>query len=241
MQVIQVADYEEMSTKTAAFFYCSTKGRPNLHLGLATGSTPIGFYEKLVERLQANLVDVSHLRTFNLDEYIGLHHDHPQSYHTFMRNLFYQPLGLSKHQTFIPDGTAEDIEQECERYEQQIQELGGLHIQLLGVGKNGHIGFNEPGTPFDSRTHCVELKSSTREANARFFESMEDVPTHAITMGIGTILEAEKIVLLASGEEKAEAIYQLVHGTYSEKWPITALQKHKDVTVYLDEDAGKLL
>ncbi|ARI76443.1 glucosamine-6-phosphate deaminase [Halobacillus mangrovi] len=241
MKIIKVSDYEEMSRKSAKMFYQMIDQQPNIRLGLATGSTPIGFYKYLTEFLQAEETDVSKLLSFNLDEYIGLDPQSPQSFYTFMKEHFYQPLGLNQGQTFIPDGSVSDPDEESKRYEQHIREAGGIDVQLLGVGTNGHIGFNEPGTPFNQRTHQVKLKESTRDANARFFDSKEDVPTHAITMGIGTILDAKKVVLLASGERKADAIYQLVNGEVSEDWPITALKNHPDVTLFVDKDAAAQL
>ncbi|MGI8315979.1 glucosamine-6-phosphate deaminase [Halobacillus mangrovi] len=241
MKIIKVSDYEEMSRKSAEMFYHMIDQHPNLRLGLATGSTPIGFYTHLTEFIQTEETDVSKLLSFNLDEYIGLDPQSPQSFYTFMKEHFYQPLGLNEAQTFIPNGSVDDPGEESKRYEQYIREAGGIDVQLLGVGTNGHIGFNEPGTPFAQRTHEVRLKESTREANARFFDSKEDVPTHAITMGIGTILDAKKVVLLASGERKAEAIYQFVNGEVSEEWPITALKNHPDVTLFVDEDAASKL
>ncbi|KHE73024.1 glucosamine-6-phosphate deaminase [Halobacillus sp. BBL2006] len=241
MKIIKVADYDEMSRKSAEMFYHLIHKQPEIRLGLATGSTPIGFYDQLVGFLKSEEVDVSKLLTFNLDEYIGLKQNSPQSFYAFMKEHFYQPVGLRDDQTFIPDGTVQDPKKESEHYEQLIQQAGGIDIQLLGVGTNGHIGFNEPGTPFNQRTHEVKLKESTREANARFFDSKDVVPTRAITMGIETILDAKKVVLLASGERKAEAIYQLVQGEVSGSWPITALKNHPDVTLFVDKDAASKL
>ncbi|AOM84504.1 glucosamine-6-phosphate deaminase [Salisediminibacterium beveridgei] len=232
-----VKDYGEMSQKAAAFFYEAIHSNPKIHLGMATGGTPSGMYQELIHKLTEHPLPLGAIKTFNLDEYVGLTQDDPNSYYTFMRETLFAPLKLSRNQTYVPDGRTTDHEAECTRYE-NLLDTHGIDVQLLGVGANGHIGFNEPGTPFHSTTHVVQLNPSTREANARFFDRQEDVPTHAITMGIASILKAKQIVLLASGETKSEAIFQLLNGTMSEEWPITALQHHPDVTVMVDEAAA---
>nr|WP_289037105.1 glucosamine-6-phosphate deaminase [uncultured Allobacillus sp.] len=241
MNVIVVKNYEEVCQKGVEFFIEQIQKKNNINLGLATGSTPLGLYDKLIEWAQEKNADLSHVTTFNLDEYIGLPKDDPNSYYYYMKEKLFDPLNLSPEQTFLPDGRATDIEKECQAYDQLIKDKGGIDLQLLGVGVNGHIAFNEPGTSFSSNTHEVRLAESTREANSRFFSSMDEVPTHAITMGIGSILEAKEIVLIANGKNKSEAIQQLVEGPQSEDWPITALQSHDHVTVIVDEEAASLL
>ncbi|WP_088032471.1 glucosamine-6-phosphate deaminase [Evansella clarkii] len=237
MKIIRVKDYNEMSKTAAELFFTKIKERPSLHLGLATGGTPVGMYEKLTEMLRSSTVSTGSLKIFNLDEYAGLPQNDPNSYFSFMKKHVYNPWGLKADQCFIPDGTAKNLEEECRRYEALLDEHG-VDIQLLGAGENGHIGFNEPGTPFHSETHVEKLKNTTREANARFFPSLEEVPTHAVTMGISSILKAKEIVLIASGEAKAEAINSLVNSAMTEEWPITALQQHPEVTVIVDEAAA---
>ena len=241
MNVIVVKNYEEVCQKGVELFIEQIQEKNNINLGLATGSTPLGLYDKLIAWAQEQNADLSQVTTFNLDEYIGLPKEDPNSYYYYMKEKLFDPLKLSPEQTFLPDGRATDIEKECETYDQIIKDKGGIDLQLLGVGVNGHIAFNEPGTSFSSRTHEVRLAESTREANSRFFSSMDDVPTHAITMGIGSILEAKEIVLIANGTNKSEAIQQLVEGKQSEDWPITALQSHDHVTVIVDEEAASLL
>src|SRR5690554_186558 len=210
MKLIPVKDYEEMSRVGAEEILELVKENPKAVLGLATGSTPTGLYRNLIEDHKTNKTSYKEVTTFNLDEYIGLDGDHPQSYHFFMNEQLFHAIDIPEHQTHIPNGMAEDMDEECQRYEALIKEKGGIDLQLLKIGVNGHIGFNEPGTPFDSRTHVVPLTESTREANSRFFNSMDEVPTHAVTMGIQTILEAKKIVLLASGASKQEAMRRLL-------------------------------
>lgn len=240
MKINIASDYHDMSRQAAERFYEKLQADPSVHFGLATGGTPIGMYRHLSELLASSPLKTDALKTFNLDEYIGLPPSDPNSFYSFMKEQVYKPWNLQADQCFIPDGNAADLEKECERYEAMIDQYG-IDVQLLGVGKNGHIGFNEPGTRFDALTQVVELKPSTRKANARFFPSTDDVPTHAVTMGIGSILKAKEIVLIASGEAKAEAVYALVHREQTEDWPITALKQHRNVTVIVDEAAGRLI
>ena len=241
MKIIVEKNYEDVSRRGAEIFIEQIQSKNPVNLGLATGGTPVGLYKRLIEWAKEENVDLSHVTTFNLDEYIGLSKDDPNSYYYFMKENLFDALNLKEDQTFLPDGQATDIEEECRAYEQLISDKGGIDLQLLGVGVNGHIAFNEPGTDFSGKTQKVELEESTREANSRFFDSMDDVPTHAITMGISTILEAKEILLIANGKNKSEAIYQLVEGKQSEDWPITALQSHDNVTVIVDEEAAELL
>lgn len=238
MEWIVVRDYDAMSEEAARRIIERMKAQPDLVLGLATGSTPVGTYRRLVDAFRRGEISFARVRTVNLDEYVGLAPDHPQSYARFMREQLFDHVDLPADAWDIPRGTAADLEAECARYEAHIRELGGIDLQLLGIGTNGHIGFNEPGTPFDARTHVVALTASTREANARFFERPEDVPTHAVTMGLGTILEAREILLLASGPSKREAIRRLYHEGPSPDLPASALKHHPRVTVIVDEAAA---
>jgi glucosamine-6-phosphate deaminase len=235
LNLLIVKNDQEMSQAAAELVLRQLAQRPDSVLGLATGGTPVGLYRQLCEKK----ADLSKAVTFNLDEYYGLSRQHPQSFFQFMKSHVYDPLAPLSYD--IPDGEADDIEQECERFETAIRNAGGIDLQVLGVGRNGHIGFNEPETSFSSRTRLVALKRETVEDNARFFGDASLVPTQAITMGIGTILEAKTILLLASGAAKAEALYQLLHGDISPDVPVTALRLHSAVQVIVDEEAASLL
>ncbi|SFM21105.1 glucosamine-6-phosphate deaminase [Salibacterium qingdaonense] len=235
MEVIAAKDYQDMSEKAASLIAEEINKQPAIVLGLATGGTPEGTYQALIR--EAGSVPLSRLQTFNLDEYAGLPPEHPNSYHFYMKEKLFLPLQLGANQTHLPRGDADDLQKEAGRYENHIQESGGIDLQLLGIGENGHIGFNEPGSSFDSRTHIVELKPSTREANARFFDEKEEVPHHAVTMGIQTIMESRRIMLLASGTRKQEAVTNLLEGKISEDFPASVLQKHPYVTIIADEAA----
>lgn len=237
MELRRVEDYDAMSMLAAEIVYNRIINSERLVLGLATGSTPEAMYDHLAEMLNKNKVDLSHVYTVNLDEYIGLADDHPQSYHQYMHNLFFSKVDIPKDHTFLPDGTAEDLEAEVERYEQLIASLGGVDLQILGIGRNGHIGFNEPGTPFDSKTHVVNLTETTVNDNARFFDTVDEVPKQAITMGLDTIMNARSILLLVSGDEKEEALDCMIDCEVSEELPATILQLHHDVTVIADDEA----
>lgn len=237
MIVLEVENYQQMSEKAANIMFQYVAEGKKAVLGLATGGTPVKTYDLLVSRIQNEKTDLSHVHTVNLDEYIGLDEKHPQSYHHFMEEHLFQHVPIPKKQTHLPNGNAEDLNEECIQYEQIIESLGGVDIQLLGIGANGHIGFNEPGTPFDQKTHLVDLAPSTREANARFFASLDEVPKKAITMGIATIMNSKNILLLASGESKADALKQLIEGSVSEACPATVLQEHPSLTIIADEAA----
>jgi len=230
-------DYAGMSQRAADIVVELLREKPDAVLGLPTGSTPLGFYDALV----ASGVSLAKARTFNLDEYLGLPRTHPQSYYSFMKRVLYDRTDLRPENCHIPDGTATDPQAECRRYEEAIRAAGGLDILLLGVGHNGHIGFNEPGSPWDARTRVVDLAETTRQANARFFNSLDEVPRQALTMGIGTILEARRILLLASGRDKAPAVRDMVEGTPTPDVPASVLQLHPNATVLLDRDAASLL
>lgn len=226
--------YAALSQRAADIVADLIRSKPDAALGLPTGSTPEGFYAALVR----SGVSFRQVRTFNLDEYVGLPAAHPQSYHSFMRTHLYDLVDLDPANIHIPNGTAPDVEAECGRYEGAIRRAGGLDVVLLGLGLNGHIGFNEPGTPWTARTRCIQLAQATREANARFFHSLDEVPREALTMGIGTILEARQILLLASGAQKADIVRRTLEGAPGEQVPSTALRGHGNVTVLLDRAAA---
>lgn len=215
--------------------------KPDCVLGLATGSTMEPVYAELIRQVAANQPDLSRLTTFNLDEYINLPTSHPQSYYYYMHQHLLDALGLDDSQAHLPSGMCSDQERECANYSAAIAAAGGLDFQLLGVGTNGHIGFNEPGTPFDSRTHVVELSANTRLDNGRFFDNQAEVPTHAITMGIRDILEAKKVVLVATGEHKAETMNLLYRTPADPQMPASVLKLHPDACIYLDPAAASRL
>lgn len=235
MEIRSHADNDALSQAAARLFQVQLTANPGLVVGLPTGGTPLGFYRQVVERQ----LDLSHSTAFNLDEYVGLSPDHPQSYASYMREnlLRHLPVGA----WHIPNGQAADLEAECQRYEAAISAAGGLDLVFLGIGHNGHIGFNEPGTPLDARTRVVRLTETTRAANARFFPSPAEVPTQAISMGIKTILSARQVVLLASGRGKAEALLAAVTGPVTPAVPASALQTHPNVVVLVDAAAARLL
>lgn len=216
------------------------KNNPNINLGLATGGTPVPLYKKLIKDHKENKTSYKNVKTFNLDEYIGLDEGHEQSYRTFMNNLFFKHIDINLANTHIPNGNVSDLEKEAKRYDNLLEE-NKIDVQLLGIGTNAHIGFNEPGSSFDSNTIIVDLTQETRDANVRFFDKMEDVPTKAITMGIGSILKAKEIILVATGSHKAEAIKNTIEGPITKDVPASILQAHDNVSIYLDKEAAKLL
>ena len=241
VKVLIVKNYEELSLETALRIAEAVRSKPDIVLGLATGGTPLGCYRELIRMHREEGLSFSRVTTFNLDEYVGLPPSHPQSYHYYMFHNLFDHVDVRRENVHIPDGMAEDLDEECRRYEEAIKEAGGIDLQLLGIGRNGHIGFNEPGSPFDSRTRVVKLSEQTRKDNARFFNSIDEVPTHAITMGIGTIMEARRIILIASGEAKAEAIAKAVKGPKTVDVPASALQDHPDCLFIIDKEAASLL
>ncbi|WP_409299373.1 glucosamine-6-phosphate deaminase [Peribacillus sp. SCS-26] len=241
MRLIKADNYEEMSRLAAKEVIGLVKENPEAVLGLATGSTPVGLYEELVNDHKSNGTSYKWVRTVNLDEYAGISQDDSNSYYTFMRSHLFSHIDIDEKNTHIPNGEAESLPEECRRYEELIESLGGVDLQVLGIGVNGHIGFNEPGTSFDSGVHVEQLDQSTRKANSRFFDSLDAVPEEALTMGIGNILKSRKILLLASGSSKAEAIKQLLEGSVSEAFPASVLKNHSDVTLIADRDALKAL
>lgn len=241
MRVVKVANYEEMSQKAADCIIRQVKEKPDSVLGLATGGTVTGTYQLLAKDHQKNGTSYRQILTVNLDEYIGISPEHEQSYHFYMKKRLFDHVQIPPENTYLPDGQAEDLEEECKRYDERIESLGGIDLQLLGIGVNGHIGFNEPGTPFDSKTHIVELSESTRKANARFFNTLEEVPKKAITMGIETIMKSKKILLLASGLKKAPIIRKLFQEGITEEIPASVLKKHENVVLIADEEALSLV
>lgn len=213
--------------------------QPTSKLGLATGGTMTEVYKYLIELLEKNQLDVSHVETFNLDEYVGLKAEHPQSYHYYMNEvLFDQYPNFNKENIHIPNGYSSQLEDEAERYNQLLNDRGPVDIQILGIGENGHIGFNEPGTDLHSETHIVDLTESTIRANSRYFESESDVPQQAVSMGLASILKARRIILLAFGEKKKEAIHQLMNNQVTKDIPSTILHAHPNVEVYVDDEAA---
>ena len=236
MEVVTAEDYDGMSKEAAKFIYEAIEENPNITLGLATGSTPQKMYRYLAEMLNENNINLSNVHTVNLDEYVGLDADNAQSYHYFMLEEFFNKVNIPLENTHIPDGKNDDLEAEVANYEKIIADLGGIDLQVLGVGRNGHIGFNEPGTPFDSRTQVVSLTDVTIKDNSRFFDKIEDVPTQALSMGLETIMDAKSILFLASGEAKRDAVNSLINAEITEEIPVTILQKHDNLTVILDKD-----
>lgn len=241
MRVVTARDYDQMSRKAAYIFAAQLVRKPDSVLGLATGDTPKGLYRELIRMYREGDIDFSSASSFNLDEYVGLRQDDLQSYHHYMREQLFSQVNIRPERTRVPDGAAADLEAECVRYESALRSAGGADIQVLGLGTDGHIGFNEPDQEFPAATRIVRLDESTIEANSRFFRSREEVPTMAITMGIGTIMSARSIVLLASGRSKAEPVRGMVRGPISPRLPASVLQLHPDVTVILDEEAASLL
>lgn len=241
MRVIKAKNYEDMSLKAANILASQVIMKPDAVLGLATGSTPEGIYSLLIKKYESGELDFSKISTVNLDEYKGLTREHDQSYYYFMNDKLFNHVNIDKANTNVPDGTKEDGEAECARYEEVIKSVGGIDIQLLGIGGNGHIGFNEPDDSFIRDTHCVKLTESTIEANSRFFASKDEVPKYAYTMGIGSIMQAKKILLVASGKGKAQAIFDTICGPITPKVPASVLQLHPDVTIVADEDALSLI
>ncbi|WP_311946255.1 glucosamine-6-phosphate deaminase [Halomonas piscis] len=232
---------DEVSRYTARRILNRVEHKPGAVLGLATGSTMEPVYEHLVQGVRQAQVNMSQLTTFNLDEYIGLGATHTQSYSHYMRRHLFDRLSLSEEKVHLPDGMSNHAEQACRAYSQAISALGGLDLQLLGIGSNGHIGFNEPHTSFASRTHVVELSEQTRIDNGRFFTDQAEVPTHAMTLGIQDILEAKEIMLVITGRHKADIVAKLFHSGVDEALPASALKRHHDATIVLDSEAAALL
>ena len=237
MRIIKAKDYDDLSRKAANIISAQVLLKPDCVLGLATGSTPIGTYKQLIDWYEKGDLDFSAAKSVNLDEYRGLTKDNDQSYYYFMYNNLFKHININMENTNVPDGTEPDSEKECSRYENVIEAYGGVDLQLLGLGHNGHIGFNEPDKDFPRTTHCVDLTQSTIEANKRFFASVDDVPKQAYTMGIGTIMKARKILLVVSGADKAQILHDVLCGPVTPEVPASILQLHSDVIVVADEAA----
>ncbi len=249
MNLVTVSSYEDLSLRATDVVCKAIGAKPNLVLGLPTGATPILMYRHLVAAYARRHVDFAHVRTFNLDEYLGLAPEHPASYYTYMQEHLLKHVGLPPSQTHIPNGAAPDPIAECQAYEAAIAGVGHLDLAVLGIGQNGHVGFNEPGTELESSVHVARLSAETRELAYAYwsagaenpFPSLDCFPDRAITMGVGTILKAERILLLASGKNKAHAVHSAVTGPVTTQIPASLLQLHRDVTLLVDSEAAALL
>lgn len=237
MKIIHAADYKDMSRKAANILSAQIIMKPNCVLGLATGSTPVGTYDQLVEWYKKGDLDFSEVTSVNLDEYKGLSPDNDQSYRYFMNEHLFSRVNINRAKTYVPDGLEPDSEKACSAYNAVIEQVGGVDLQLLGLGHNGHIGFNEPGSAFEKMTHCVDLTQSTIDANARFFASLDDVPKQAYTMGIKSIMQARKILVIVSGAGKADIVKEAFFGPITPQVPASVLQLHNDVIVVGDAAA----
>ena len=237
MNIIKAKDYKDMSRKAANIISAQIIMKPDCVLGLATGSTPLGAYAQLIDWYPKGDLDFSRVSSVNLDEYRGLPKENDQSYHYFMQHNFFEHINIRPDHTFVPDGMEADSEKACLAHEEVIRTLGGVNLQLLGLGNNGHIGFNEPGAAFEKETHLVDLTESTSQANSRFFEKPEDVPTQAYTMGIKTIMQAKKILVVVNGIGKADIVAKAFWGPVTPQVPASILQMHPDVTLVADEEA----
>lgn len=241
MKVITCKNYEEVSDKAAEIMLEVVKANPSCVLGLATGSSPIGLYQRMIKDYKENGTSYAQVTTFNLDEYVGLPIEHPESYYSFMHRNLFDHIDINEENIHIPSSLGDDLQANCDAYNQAMADYT-VDIQVLGIGSDGHIGFNEPNTPFDSVTHITELEESTIRDNARFFDNdMSKVPTKAITMGIANVMAAKKILMVATGENKADAIYQTIKGEKTITCPATVLQDHPDVVIILDEAAASKL
>jgi len=239
MEVVICSSYEDMSRLAAKAVADVVRRKPNAVIGLATGSSPLGLYAELIRMHKEEGMDFSRVKTFNLDEYVGLAGDHEQSYRRFMNKNLFEGINIDIANTHVPDGLARDYARFCREYEEKIKAAGGVDVQVLGIGTDGHVGFNEPGDSLASRTHTVTLNEQTIKDNARFFEKESDVPLFACTMGVGTVLEARKCVLVANGKKKAKAVAAMIEGPISSMCTASALQMHNDTSVFLDEDAAR--
>ncbi len=240
MEIRIFENKEALSRAAAKYFIDVIKEKKKPVLGLATGSSPISMYEKLVESYQNGGIDMSNVITYNLDEYCGIDRNHEQSYYTFMQENLFKYVNVKEENINIPSGqgTEEDYYKACDEYNRKLRE-NEIDIQVLGIGSNGHIAFNEPGTPFGTKTHCVELDQNTREDNSRFFSSIDEVPTHAISMGLANIMKSKKIILIATGTNKAEAVRRMIQGDVTEQMPASILQFHPDVVILTDREAAQ--
>lgn len=241
MKIYKVLNYDEMSRKAANIISAQITLNPSSVLGLATGSSPIGIYQQLIRRYEDGDLDFSNIRSVNLDEYKGIAPENEQSYAYYMRSNLFDHINIKKENTYLPNGLEDDIDLECERYNSVIRSLGGIDLQLLGIGNNGHIGFNEPGDIFEKETHLVKLADTTIAANSRFFPSIDQVPRYAYSTGIKNIMQAKRILLIASGSAKADALFRALYGPITPALPASILQLHKDVTVVADAEALQLI
>lgn len=240
MKIIICKDYDEVSKKAASIVIKEINKNPELKIGLATGSSPIGLYKNLIEAYQSNKISFKNVVSYNLDEYIGIDRSHPQSYYAFMYENLFKHIDIQDENVHIPDNDINRIDHLAEDYNKVLHD-NQLDVQILGIGTNGHIGFNEPGTPLGNETFIVTLDEQTRLDNSRFFDSIDEVPKYAITMGIKNIMYSKKIVLIASGKEKASVIQKMIKGKVTKNLPASILQLHPDCTVIIDENAASLL
>jgi glucosamine-6-phosphate deaminase len=241
MQLFIYDTAEACDEKAAQVIANQIQSKPDTILGLATGSTPVGTYQNLVKKYKAGEISFAKVKTFNLDEYAGLPQDHPCSYYLFMQENLFKDIDIPSESINIENGTAPNLEEECRKYEERISAAGGVDLQVLGIGHNGHIGFNEPNTPFESTTHVIQLTESTINANARFFDSADQVPRQALSMGMKTIMNAKKLLLIAKGTDKAEIIRKALQGPVTPEVPASVVQLHPNVTVILDKEAASKL
>lgn len=241
MRIIIAKNYEDMGKKAANIVAGQVFLNPQSILGLATGSTPLSMYNQLIKMHKEVELDFSQVKTFNLDEYVGLPEEDTNSYHYYMFNNLFNHINIKKENVHVPNGMAKDIDKECSEYEETIKNSGGMDLQILGIGNNGHIGFNEPDLKFEATTHLVKLDDETIEANSRFFKTIDDVPKCAVSMGIKTIMHAKKIILLANGSSKAEILAKALYSGITPEVPASILQLHPDVTVIVDEAAAVCL
>lgn len=236
MKIIVVKDYEAMSELGAQIIKDTIVANPHCVLGLATGSSPIGTYQNLVKAYEKGEISFKNVKTYNLDEYCGISRSHPQSYYYFMHDNLFNHVDIDEANVHIPRVSNDNLEEDCKTYNDMLNNVT-IDLQLLGIGGNGHIGFNEPGTPFNQETFIVKLTDKTRQDNKRFFNSINEVPTHAITMGINNIMKAKKILMLISGKNKADTVVRLLEENVDPEFPASILHKHPDVTVIIDQDA----
>ncbi len=240
MKIIKLKDYEAVSQRASEFIIEQIKHKPNTTLGLATGSTPVRLYEKLIEAYEHKEISFKDVKSYNLDEYIGINRNHPQSYYQYMHKHLFSKIDMKDEHIYIPNNDIDQLEENAKKYNNALNK-SFIDLQILGIGSNGHIGFNEPGTPFGKETFIVELDEQTRKDNMRFFNSLSEVPKYAITMGIKNIMRSKCIILMASGIEKADVIYEMIHGSVTEDLPASVLQLHPNVIVIVDEQAGSKL
>ncbi|UHA74414.1 glucosamine-6-phosphate deaminase [Paenibacillus sp. 481] len=240
MNIMTFQTNEELNQIAASIVASLVQTKPNAVLGLATGSTPIGLYQELIRLNQKGYVSFKNVKSYNLDEYVGLPADHSETYRTFMNTQLFDHIDIDKNNTYVPNGNAPDLDAECQYYDEMLA-AASLDMQLLGIGHNGHIAFNEPDDQLHSGTHVVQLKEETRQANARFFSSIDEVPSQAITMGVGSILKAKMIMLIVRGAEKADIVKRALQGPITTEVPASLLQTHPNVVVLLDKEAAKHL